>query len=173
GLLRLSPAIPFNLQNYLFGLTKVRFWPYMAISWIAMMPGTFLYVYLGHIAGVASGGGGSEGDAGSSIGKWVLLGVGLLATVAVSVYVTRLAQRKLRESESRDESTNDDQDPPNESRNNTEPAAPVSGGTALLWASVAAVMLSVAIIAQFQRDAIASYLGVTPQAVEIQSPEKE
>src|SRR5207249_494627 len=46
-LLRLSPVIPFNLSNYLYGLTGVKFWPYVLASWIGMMPGTFLYVYIG------------------------------------------------------------------------------------------------------------------------------
>jgi uncharacterized membrane protein YdjX (TVP38/TMEM64 family) len=46
-LLRLSPVIPFNLSNYFYGLTAVRFWPYALASWIGMMPGTFLYVYIG------------------------------------------------------------------------------------------------------------------------------
>ena len=53
ALLRLSPAVPFNLQNYLFGLTRIGFWPYLLTSWIAMMPGTFLYVYVGHLTGEA------------------------------------------------------------------------------------------------------------------------
>ena len=46
-LLRLSPVIPFNLSNYFYGLTGVKFWPYVLASWIGMMPGTFLYVYIG------------------------------------------------------------------------------------------------------------------------------
>src|SRR5207244_7863882 len=46
-LLRLSPVIPFNLSNYLYGLTGVKFWPYVLASWIRMMRGTFLYVYIG------------------------------------------------------------------------------------------------------------------------------
>src|SRR5881396_140523 len=46
-LLRLSPVIPFNLSNYFYGLTAVKFWPYVLASWIGMMPGTFLYVYIG------------------------------------------------------------------------------------------------------------------------------
>src|SRR5439155_5082952 len=37
-LLRLSPVIPFNLSNYLYGLTGVKFWPYLFASWIGMMP---------------------------------------------------------------------------------------------------------------------------------------
>src|SRR5438034_11261599 len=32
-LLRLSPAIPFNLSNYFYGLTGVKFWPYVFASW--------------------------------------------------------------------------------------------------------------------------------------------
>src|SRR5204862_6315498 len=52
-LLRLSPVIPFNLSNYFYGLTGVKFWPYVLASWIGMMPGTFLYVYIGGAAKAA------------------------------------------------------------------------------------------------------------------------
>ena len=92
SLLRLSPAIPFNLQNYLYGLTPVRFWPYVLTSWLAMLPGTLLYVYIGHVTGAAVG-----GQRERSTMKWAMLAIGLLATVAVTVYVTRLAKRKLKE----------------------------------------------------------------------------
>ncbi len=51
ALLRLSPAVPFNVQNYLYGLTRIRFWTCFLTSWIAMMPGTFMYVYLGYVGG--------------------------------------------------------------------------------------------------------------------------
>jgi uncharacterized membrane protein YdjX (TVP38/TMEM64 family) len=44
ALLRLSPAVPFNLQNYLYGVTAVRFWPCVLASWAAMLPGTFMYI---------------------------------------------------------------------------------------------------------------------------------
>ncbi len=94
GLLRLSPAIPFNLQNYLYGMTAIGFWRYVVVSWIAMMPGTLLYVYLGHVAGLATG-----GNSPANVWRWVLLGVGLLATLAVTIYLTRLARRKLAEFE--------------------------------------------------------------------------
>src|SRR5436309_8087478 len=43
-LLRLSPGIPFNLSNYFYGLTGVKFWAYVLASWIGMIPGTFFYV---------------------------------------------------------------------------------------------------------------------------------
>lgn len=44
GLTRLVPLFPFNLVNYGFGLTRVSFWPYVLVSWLCMLPGTFLYV---------------------------------------------------------------------------------------------------------------------------------
>lgn len=89
ALLRLSPLVPFSLSNYLYGLTSVEFAPYVATSWAAMLPATVLYVYLG--------------AAGRTIGQkterspweWVLLGVGLAATAAVTVLLTRVAKREL------------------------------------------------------------------------------
>ena len=95
ALLRLSPVVPFNLQNYLYGLTKIRFWPCVLTSWLAMLPGTFMYVYLGYLgrSGVEAAGGGQA----ASTGQWILRGVGLAATVAVTVYVSRLARKALSE----------------------------------------------------------------------------
>jgi uncharacterized membrane protein YdjX (TVP38/TMEM64 family) len=95
ALLRLSPAVPFNLQNYLYGLTGIRFWTAVLTSWVAMLPGTFMYVYLGY-AGRAAVEASSE-EHSRSPGEWALIGVGLLATIVVTVYVTRLARRALRE----------------------------------------------------------------------------
>ncbi len=93
GLLRLSPAIPFNLQNYLYGLTAIRFWPYVLISWLAMLPGTFMYVYIGYIG---REGAEAAAGAGAGVGQWVLRIVGFAATVAVTVYVTKLARQALK-----------------------------------------------------------------------------
>jgi uncharacterized membrane protein YdjX (TVP38/TMEM64 family) len=100
ALLRLSPAIPFNLQNYLYGLTPIHFWPYVLTSWIAMLPGTFLYIYIGHVTGAALG-----VERSRSAAEWSLLAVGLLATVIVTVYITRLARQKLNEQMTEDETT--------------------------------------------------------------------
>ncbi len=95
AMLRLSPAVPFNLQNYLYGLTKIGFWPCVLTSWVTMLPGTLMYVYLG-VVGRASLDAASGGRA-RTRGEWALMVVGLLATVAVTVYVTRLARRAMRE----------------------------------------------------------------------------
>ena len=49
-LTRLSPVFPFNLLNYAFGLTPVSLRDYFLASWIGMLPGTVMYVYLGSAA---------------------------------------------------------------------------------------------------------------------------
>jgi len=95
-LLRLSPVIPFNLSNYFYGLTGVRFWPYVLASWIGMMPGTFLYVYIGTAgkAAVAAASGGEAMKHGWQY--WTVLGVGLAATLAVTIWVTKIARGALK-----------------------------------------------------------------------------
>jgi uncharacterized membrane protein YdjX (TVP38/TMEM64 family) len=94
-LLRLAPVFPFNLLNYALGLTKVSFAEYVFASWIGMLPGTVMYVYLGSTlhsltdlaAGKASGG----------VTDKALLGVGLSATLAVAVILVRLSRKALFE----------------------------------------------------------------------------
>ena len=92
-LTRLSPVFPFNLLNYLFSITNVRTRDYFLASWIGMIPGTIMYVYLGTAAKNLADllGGNVEGG----IGKKVLLGVGLLATIVVTVFVTRIARQAI------------------------------------------------------------------------------
>jgi len=93
GLCRLSPLLPFNLLNYAFGLTDVRFRDYALASWIGMMPGALMYVYLGALAGDLAGLGGAGAQ--RSPAEWALFGLGLAATVAVALLVARLAREEL------------------------------------------------------------------------------
>lgn len=46
-LIRLIPNVPFDAQNYLLGFSKVRFLPYVAGSFLGMIPGSFAYTLLG------------------------------------------------------------------------------------------------------------------------------
>jgi uncharacterized membrane protein YdjX (TVP38/TMEM64 family) len=92
-LTRLSPVFPFNLLNYAFGLTKVSLKHYFFASWLGMIPGTVMYVYIGSLAGDLAGLGGAGRT--RSTGEWVLYGIGLLATLIVTVFVTRLARKAL------------------------------------------------------------------------------
>ena len=93
GLTRLSPIFPFNLLNYAYGLTRVTLHDYFFASWIGMLPGTVMYVYIGSLArSLATVG---AGERARTTGEWILYGVGLVATVVVTLFVTRLARRAL------------------------------------------------------------------------------
>ncbi len=95
-LLRLSPIIPFNLSNYFYGLTAVKFWPYVVASWIGMIPGTFLYVYIG-TAGKAAASAAAGGQAMQhSWQYWIFVGVGLAATIVVTIWIARIARNALK-----------------------------------------------------------------------------
>ena len=92
-LTRLSPAFPFNLLNYAFGLTRISLRDYVLASWIGMLPGTVMYVYVGSLAGDLATLG--QGARVRTTAEWTLYGIGFLATVAVTVYVTRIARGAL------------------------------------------------------------------------------
>ncbi|MEO7387073.1 MAG: VTT domain-containing protein, partial [Gammaproteobacteria bacterium] len=89
-LLRLSPVLPFNLQNYFYGVTDVKLVHYVPATFLGILPGTLLYVYLGSVGKAASGEGGGPL-------QWLLFATGLLATVVVAWFVTTKAKAKLKE----------------------------------------------------------------------------
>ncbi|MFU8779138.1 MAG: TVP38/TMEM64 family protein, partial [Roseovarius sp.] len=91
GLTRLSPVFPFTLLNYAYGLTKVSLRDYFFASWIGMMPGTVMYVYLGSLARL-----GADVQEGGGMAQTILRVVGLVATVLVTLYVTRVARKALK-----------------------------------------------------------------------------
>jgi len=94
-LLRLSPAFPFSFLNYALGLTSVRLRDFLIAS-VGMLPGTVLYVYYGKLVGdvaALASGAAPERDA----SYYVVLGIGLVATIAVTAIVARIAKRALLE----------------------------------------------------------------------------
>ncbi|MBI4566400.1 MAG: FAD-containing oxidoreductase [Planctomycetes bacterium] len=92
-LTRLSPAFPFNFLNYAFGVTRVRFRDYLVGSLIGMFPGTLMYVYLG--SAVKSVTEIATGEMEGGVAQKILFVVGLLATIVVTLLVTRLARKAL------------------------------------------------------------------------------
>lgn len=60
---------------------------YILASWVGMLPATVMYVYLGSLAGPA----GRE----KSPAEWVLYAVGLIATIVVTIFITKIAKRVL------------------------------------------------------------------------------
>ncbi|MGI0479873.1 TVP38/TMEM64 family protein [Geminocystis sp. CENA526] len=93
GLTRLSPLFPFVFLNYAFGVTKVSLRDYFFASWIGMLPGTIMYVYIGSIPKTAL-----EVTTGNTDTLRLILNiVGLIATVAVTIYITKIAKKALDE----------------------------------------------------------------------------
>ncbi|MCZ6602372.1 MAG: TVP38/TMEM64 family protein [Planctomycetota bacterium] len=95
-LLRLSPVFPFNLINVGLGLTKVRF-HHFALASIGMLPGTLLYVYIGYAAGDIATALSGQSERQKTIFDYALLIMGLVATLVVTTWVTRLARNALKE----------------------------------------------------------------------------
>jgi uncharacterized membrane protein YdjX (TVP38/TMEM64 family) len=104
-----------------------------------MLPGTFLYVYLGSLGSQAV----SDGE--TSAGEWIARGVGLVATVVVTVYITHLARNAMRESV-----------PLTKPGEPTESSTVASTRGVWLWGLFALVFLALAVIAQWQQEALRS-----------------
>jgi uncharacterized membrane protein YdjX (TVP38/TMEM64 family) len=94
-LTRLSPIFPFNLLNYAYGVTGVSLKDYIFGS-IGMIPGTIMYVYIGSLAGsIATIG--TESQPGNPSVQWAIRIIGFIATVAVTIYVTKIARKALED----------------------------------------------------------------------------
>ncbi|MBI3071995.1 MAG: TVP38/TMEM64 family protein [Deltaproteobacteria bacterium] len=94
ALLRLSPIFPYNILNYALALTRVRLHDFVAASFIGMLPGTLLFVYIGSLASTASEIVAGKRPAAGSL-ETVFFWGGLVATVVAAVVVTRVARKAL------------------------------------------------------------------------------
>ena len=95
-LTRLSPVFPFNLLNYGLGVTGVSLKDYV-IGSVGMIPGTIMYVYLGSLAGNIATIGSADQPSNPTI-TWAIRIIGFIATVAVTLYVTKVARKALDKS---------------------------------------------------------------------------
>lgn len=98
-LTRLSPVFPFNLLNYALGITQVNLKDYILGS-IGMIPGTVMYVYLGSLVGSVAKIGLEDTTKNPQVEQiqWAIRIIGLIATIAVTLYVTKIAKKALEES---------------------------------------------------------------------------
>ena len=92
-LTRLSPIFPFFLLNYAYGITGVSLKDY-AIASVGMIPGTITFVYIGSLAGNLATLGTQTPTVNPTL-EWTIRIIGFMATVAVTIYVTKLAHRVL------------------------------------------------------------------------------
>lgn len=93
-LLRLSPVMPFNVLNYALAITNISAREYLVGTIAGMLPGAFMYVYLGSSISSIVQLGASNSKA-TSLGERIFFVVGLIATVIVTLWITRLARRAL------------------------------------------------------------------------------
>jgi uncharacterized membrane protein YdjX (TVP38/TMEM64 family)/rhodanese-related sulfurtransferase len=73
---RLVPLFPFNLSNYVLGLTHIPLHQYVITTLVCMAPGAVAYTWLGH-----AGRGALTGDADTV--RYGLLALGLLAAIVL------------------------------------------------------------------------------------------
>jgi uncharacterized membrane protein YdjX (TVP38/TMEM64 family) len=94
-LLRLSPLMPYNLLNYALALSGVRYRDY-AVATFGMLPAIIMYVYYGKIVGdVAVIAAGVKPPRGPEY--YVMLLVGLAATLVATTAISRAARRAIEE----------------------------------------------------------------------------
>jgi uncharacterized membrane protein YdjX (TVP38/TMEM64 family) len=92
-LTHLSPIMPFSLINYSLGLTKISPWRFLVATVMGSVPGTFVYVYIGTLVG-------NLARLGPDLTQrrpieWIFQGIGLVLTIGITIYVTRLARGAL------------------------------------------------------------------------------
>jgi uncharacterized membrane protein YdjX (TVP38/TMEM64 family) len=94
-LLRLSPLVPYVLLNYALALSGVRFKDFV-LATVGMLPAIIMYAYYGKIVGdVAKLAAGVSPPRG--IEYWMLLAVGLGATIWATSMITRAARRAMEQ----------------------------------------------------------------------------
>jgi uncharacterized membrane protein YdjX (TVP38/TMEM64 family) len=99
-LLRLSPLVPYNFLNYALALSGVRYRDFLIAS-IGMIPAIVMYVYYGKVVGdVALLAAGVAPPRGPEY--YVLLGTGLIATVAATTMITRAARKAMADARAPD-----------------------------------------------------------------------
>ena len=106
--LRLSPMLPSTLNSYLLGLTNVPFRTYLSASLVGSLPNVGAYVYLGtlldSLADIAAG------RVKRSPLSWVLMATGVVATVAMLVYVSRVATKRVNNARLKNNATSPQSD---------------------------------------------------------------
>jgi uncharacterized membrane protein YdjX (TVP38/TMEM64 family) len=93
-LLRVSPILPYTISNYIYGLTAVDFVHYVIASAVGLVPMVAVYVSIG-AAGREAALAAAGGRHAHSLVEWIVLGVGVLVTIAAAILIARSAKQEL------------------------------------------------------------------------------
>ena len=89
--LRLAAIIPFSALNYTLGATRISLKNYLGATWLGMLPGILLYVYLGSLAGTMAFGSGRK----KSPLEWALMGFGIALSFGVGLSAAHAAKKEI------------------------------------------------------------------------------
>lgn len=92
ALLRQTAVVPFSIMNYALGLSKITFKRYVLATWIGMMPGLMLYVYLGSIAGEIAL---ERYNRQKNMLEWIFFAFGLIVTIGIGIYAAKRVKKIL------------------------------------------------------------------------------
>ncbi|KAJ1570112.1 hypothetical protein HK096_011153, partial [Nowakowskiella sp. JEL0078] len=91
-LLRLSPIIPFGLNNYILSMTMIPFWGLVWSTLIGNIPGTILYCFMGSVIGSLA----DEYEIDPHV-KWIMILFSFVFLTGSVFYITLVAKRALRQ----------------------------------------------------------------------------
>ncbi|MNQ07327.1 TVP38/TMEM64 family inner membrane protein YdjZ [compost metagenome] len=95
-LLRLASIVPFAPLSYALGASRISARDFLLASWLGLLPGTFLYVYLGSLVSSVSDILSGEATAGNA--THVLTGMGLAAAVLALLSIAHCARKAANQS---------------------------------------------------------------------------
>jgi uncharacterized membrane protein YdjX (TVP38/TMEM64 family) len=86
-LLRISPLVPFNLNNYFLGAMPVKFSTYFGATVLGALPGTLVYIYLGALGRNIS----EQG-----LAQWILVIVGIIASSFLGILALKKTKAAMK-----------------------------------------------------------------------------
>mmetsp|Transcript_13790 Transcript_13790/g.26753 ORF Transcript_13790/g.26753 Transcript_13790/m.26753 type:complete len:260 (+) Transcript_13790:379-1158(+) len=89
-LLRLSPLIPFGMNNYLCGITQMKLWKFVVGTWLGVLPGTTAYCNVGAMGKTAL-------DKGTTPLQKGVMALGLVAGLAVVKILSDVSSKALKD----------------------------------------------------------------------------
>ena len=93
--MRLCPIIPYNAYNYILGVTSVRFRDF-AIGGIGMLPGAFVYVFIGTTIGSINEAVQGKFEHGNTF--LIFLIAGSISALIAIIYISVVIKKYLKQS---------------------------------------------------------------------------